>query len=368
MKNTLTITGTGWVYRNPKPYLRSIVAYHPSLSLISEHEFLATFDLGQAVEAFDYHTVQARSTNAGESWSLEGPLLQEAPELTTHSIRTSRCRDGSIIGFGGFYRRTAEEDLVNRETFGLVPVDLFFVRSDDNGKSWTTPAPIEPPLRGPSWEICHSIVETRSGDWLAPTSTWRGWSPKDYPGDRAVVLISRDKGASWKDYGTTFDGRRNNLSYLEQSVIEMDDGLLLAVAWVYELENGVTKPSVYGLSADGGKTFTAPRITGFEAQTCKVIQLFDGRLLCVYRRNDEPGLWYSLSQLHEETWTNLGQGRLWAGAESGMKGDKNHVDELSGLKFGHPTIRQISPEEVLILFWCQEDCLTGIRWIKLQLS
>ncbi len=356
------------VYRNPSPHLRSVVAYHPSLSLLSNEEFLATFDIGQAVEAFDYHTVVARSTDRGKTWELEGPLLKDVPPLTTHSVRTSRSGDGSIIGFGGFYRRTPEVDLVNRQTFGLVPVDLFTVGSTDDGRTWTSPRMVEPPLVGPSWEICHSIVETGNGRWIAPTSTWRSWDGNDYPGDRAVVLISDDRAGSWSNCGITFDGRKTQLSYLEQSVVNLNDEALLAVSWVYDLETGNTKPSVYSISRDRGATFTEPRLTGFESQTCKVLRLFDGRLLCVHRSNDRPGLWATLARLEGDNWMNLTDAPLWQGAESGMKGTGNSADELSGLRFGHPSLRQTSDEEVLILFWCQEQCLTNIRWIKLRLD
>src|SRR5213593_613607 len=98
MKTPIHVTATGWVYRNPKPHLRSVVAYHPSVVALGGSEILATFDLGQAVEAFDYHTAAARSVDGGRTWSLEGPLVTDPPPGTTHTIRTRRLRDGSVIG------------------------------------------------------------------------------------------------------------------------------------------------------------------------------------------------------------------------------------------------------------------------------
>src|SRR5262245_44593132 len=117
-------TSSGLVYRNPKPYLRNLVAYHPSLIPLSELEFLATFDLGGASQAIDYHTVVARSTDRGETWTLEGPLLKEPPPSTSHTVRTNRLADGSLVGFGALFHRNEEEGLINRKTFGMVPVDL----------------------------------------------------------------------------------------------------------------------------------------------------------------------------------------------------------------------------------------------------
>lgn len=360
---------SGLVYRNPKPHLRSRVAYHPSLMLLGEDEFLATFDLGEAVEAIDYHTVVARSIDRGRTWHLEGPLLKKAPHLTTHTVRTNQLRDGSLVGFGGLHHReNQEEGLVNRNTFGFVPVDLFTVRSFDKGRSWSELQIIKPPIIGTSWESCHHILQLADGRWLAPTATWRAWNGNHASGEQSVVLISDDRGTSWASFGRTFDGRESGVSHLEQSVIQLQDGRILALAWAHDARSGDNLPSVYSLSVDRGETFSQPSQTGFLAQTAKVIQLHDGRLLCVYRRNDKPGLWAALARLDEAKWTNLTDAPLWQGADSGMSGKLNSGDELSLLKFGYPTIRQVTSNQILVLFWCQENCMTNVRWVRLKIT
>jgi hypothetical protein len=366
MSTTITVQATGLVYSNPKPHLRSIVAYHPSLTLISENELLATFDLGEAVEALDYHTVVSRSRDRGETWQIEGPILKEPPPSTTHTIRTSRLRGESIVGFGGLqHRDDPEAGLINGSTFGYVPVEPFVVRSGDGGRSWSKPEFIEPPLIGPSWETCHHILELEDGRWLAPIATWRAWNGDHPSGQQAVVFISDDRGKSWPSFGRTFDGRDSGILHLEQSVIQLHDGSILALCWQHDLESGKNLPSIYSLSRDMGKNFSPPSETGFFAQTAKVVQLRDNRLLCVYRRNDKPGLWGTLARIEKNQWLNLEEVPLWQGAESGMSGTLDSGKELSNLKFGYPSIRQISAHEVLVLFWCQEDCITHIRWLKL---
>jgi BNR repeat-like domain len=369
MGNSIVATREGHVYRNPKPHLRSVVAYHPSLVLFGESEFVATFDLGQAVEALDYHTVVARSVDAGNTWNLEDPLILNPLPSTTHTIRTTRLVDGSLLGLGALHHRIdPEEGLVNRATFGFVPTDLFLVRSSDAGCSWSAPSTIVAPLVGPSWEICHPVVELSCGRWLAPTATWRGWKGDNPSGEMAVVLISDDAGKSWPTFGCSFDGRETRRSHLEQSVVQLADGRILSVSWIFEVNTGRTFPTEYSLSSDRGETFTAPFLTGFMAQTCKVIQLSDGRLFCSYRRNDKPGLWGTLAKLDGERWTNLDQASLWQGADSGIKEGANSAEELRALKFGYPSMKQLSNGDVLLLFWSQEECSTNIRWIRISLE
>ena len=309
----------------------------------------------------------ARSIDGGTAWSLERPLVAEPPPSTTHTIRTTRVSDGTLVGLGGLHRRKdTQEGLVNRSTFGFVPVDLFLVRSYDAGVSWTVPHLIDLPLLGSSWEICHPIVELSTGRWLAPTATWRNWDGYNPAGERAIVLTSDDGGKTWPAYGCSFDGRETGHSHLEQSVVQLHDDRILSVSWVLAANNGKTFPSEYSLSSDHGETFGGPALTGFHAQTCKVIQLVDGRLLCAYRRDDKPGLWASLAKLEREKWINLEEAPLWLGADSGMIGQASTAEELSALRFGYPSMRQLPNGTILLLFWCQEKCKTIIRWIKVE--
>lgn len=369
MDRLIKVGPAGIVYSNPKPYLRSIVAYHPSLVPLDSKEYLATFDLGEAVESLNYHTVAARTLDGGETWTLERRLIEAPPHATTHTIRTSRLSDGTVVGFGALHHRIdPEAGLVNRETFGFVPVDLITVRSSDGGRSWEPPQKIEPPLVGPAWEVCHPIVELKCGRWLAPTATWRGWKGENPSGEQAVVLVSDDQGTSWRAFGRSFDGRGSGLSHLEQSVIQLRDGRVLTVSWVCDVKTGKTFPTEYSMSEDRGETFSLPMLTGFEAQTCKVIQLTDESILAVYRRHDRPGLWANLVQLKGKQWINLSETSLWQGADSGMAGLAPTAEELGALKFGYPSMKEVEPGNVLLLFWCVENCLTQIRWIRLTIQ
>jgi hypothetical protein len=369
MSTKIRIESTGIVYRNPKPYLRSLVAYHPSLILGNGKELIATFDIGQAVESLDYHTVVSRSGDEGKTWNIEGPILRDPPARTIHSVRTNRLADGSLVGFGMLaHREDPEAGLLNPKTFGFVPVDLFLVRSTDWGRTWKAPEMIKPPLPSPAWEVCHSIVELRSGRWLVPVSTWRGWDGQNPSGEQTVAFISDDRGHSWPKFGRIFDGRETGRCHLEVSTQELGDERILAVAWVYDVKSDATFPTEYSLSEDRGETFGQPRLTGFDAQTCKILPLRDGRILCAYRRNDKPGLWATIAELQGHQWTNLAEAPLWQGAESGMTGSASSAEKLSALKFGFPNLKQLPGGDVLLLFWCQEDCITNIRWIRIGVS
>ncbi|MFB3904765.1 MAG: sialidase family protein [Acidobacteriota bacterium] len=367
MSSAVRVVDSGLVYRNPKPYLRSVVAYHPSVVLLADRNLLATFDLGEAVESLDYHTVASRSADGGRTWQLESPLLSDPPARTTHTIRVRRLSDGSLVGLGAFFHREdPDEGLVNRETSGYVATDLFWIRSTDAGRSWSRPQPVVSPLPSTAWEFCHPLLELQNGRWLAPVATWRSWDGSNPPGEQTVALVSDNRGQSWPRFTRMFDGRSSGRSHLEVSATQMADGRILAVSWVFSFDSGETFPTEFTISEDRGETFSEPLLTGFLAQTCKILQLADGRILCAYRRHDQPGLWATVARLEGSRWTNLVTAPLWEGASSGMAGQVSSGQELSELKFGYPSLCQLPGGEVMLLFWCQEGCLTNIRWLRLQ--
>ena len=365
----ITCAATGLVYRNPKPYLKSRQAFHPTLVRLGDDELLCSYDVGEGVESLDYRTYLSRSDDRGLTWIQLGPLFDDPVDTpSSHSIRLKKLSDGTLIGFGiRFHRDDPEEGIVSRQTAGFVPMDLFTITSVDDGRSWSAPTTLIPPVRNPAFEICHSIVELPDGTLLLPTATARGRDGALPAGQKTVVFISNNRGISWDEYGVTFE--RDDTVFWEQSLVRLTDGRLLAVAWAHNTERGENEPTPFTISTDSGRTFSEPALTGFSAQTCKLLSLEDNHLLCVYRRTDEPGLWATLAHLDGHSWRNLFHLPLWgAGSRSsGMTGEGNRYDELSNLHFGYPSLLRTGPTTVLVAFWCLEGWTCNIRWLQLTL-
>ncbi len=358
---------TGLVYRNPKPHLRSLHTWHPSIVHLDDGELIATFDVAQAIESLDYRTYLARSSNDGATWTPPVRLFEDVVQRpTTHTVRMSRTADGTLLAMGSrAYRDDPEQGVVNRENLGYTPMDVIFLRSDDAGRTWQGPTTIEPPLVGPAFETCHSVVELSDGRWLWPTSTWRGWDGAQPNGMKAIAFVSHDRGETWPDSLDVMDGTPRGIVYWEQSLIELPDARLLAVAWAFNEKAGRSEPNPYALSSDG-KTFGEPKQTGLHGQTAKLTRLRDGRVLCLYRRDDKPGLWANVSRIEGKAWVNEDEALVWQGAASGMTGQAAAGDELGALKFGFPSSVVLPDGEVFIVFWCCEDEVNNVRWVRLR--
>ena len=354
----LEVLASGLVYRNPRPELRPVHTWHPTIVRFEDGELLCTFDLASADVALDYRTYASRSLDDGTTWTSPVRVLADSGNrASVHSVRISRVSDGSVVAFGGrMFPRSC--------TSFVARLELITLRSRDRGRSWEGPVRIDPPLVGPAFEICHAIVELRDGRWLGPTSTWMGWDGAAPNGMNAILLVSHDQGSSWPEYIVEFDRWAEHVLHWEQSVVQLRDGRLLAVAWAVSLDTNRAEPTPYALSEDG-REFTVRGFTGFSGQTTKIIELPDGRIFSAYRRDDVPGLWATVARLDGDRWVNQETIPLWQGASSGMSGTADPGHELLQLKFGFPQMVVMPDGQLFLVFWCEEDCIKNIRWLRI---
>lgn len=362
----VTVEDSGFVYRNLRPELRAAHAWHPSLVHLDGARWLCSFDIGAAAESLDYATYLSRSEDGGRSWSPPRHLLNEQTRRpTTHSLRLSRTRDGTVLAFGGrFFRDDPEHGLINTPGLGYTEMELVLVRSADEGSTWSASQVLRPPLDGPCFETCHGVLELSDGTWLAPTSTWMDWNGRAPDGMKAGALRSTDRGRTWPTWIDLFDDWARGLISWEVSVVQLPDGRLLAAAWSLEAATGRTRPTPYALASPEGAARRGE--TGLHAQTAKLSLLPDGRIACVHRRHDLPGLWISLIHIEGERWVTETQDPLWGHPDSGMLGADSIGSELSSLPFGYPSLCPRPDGDLLLLFWCREDCINGIRWMRLR--
>jgi hypothetical protein len=361
------ILDSGLIYRNPKPFLRSIQAYFPSVVSLGDGELVASIVLGEAFEALNSRVYLTRSLDWGKTWQLEGRITKLAGSAPFSEYgRITALNKRELVAW--IFRHTRvdpEMGLTNPENMGFVETHMLIYRSADLGRHWTGPQVLTPPLEGPAFEICSPIIPLSDGRWLAPTSTWRGWNGECPNGMKALCLISDDRGETWPDYFNVMDGSYQDIIFWEQKTIELEDGRLISVAWTYDEQQDADLENHYALSQDG-RTFSAPAATGLQGQTPAISYLGGDRLLVVYRRTDRPGLWANIASLDGDRWSNLSEICLWGPSRVQNTAQKSTmVEAFHQLRFGAPCITALGNGELLIAFWCVEDCVANIRYIRL---
>lgn len=360
---------SGLVYRNPMPHVKSKHAYFPSVVFSGNGEMLASFVIGEAFEAVNLNTNIAHSSDMGKNWDNPKPLLpQDAKQLSSNCGRLSIVSGRDLVSMVVRSHRELypEAGLANPETLGFVPTDLLLIRSYDNGYTWTTPEIVVPPIEGPSFEACSRIVALKDGRWIWPTSTWRAWNGYSPNGMKMIALVSHDKGETWPEYMDIMDGNTDNIIFWEGKVLELSNGILLAVSWAYNEKQGRDMPNHFAISKNGGKSWSVPDSTGIWGQTMAIIELQDNHLLTIYRRIDRPGLWMGISQLRKNRWSNKYDFCLWGKQNVNLSNRSGKiVQDFNELKFGAPDITILPDGSVYIVFWCYEQMVSNIRWIKI---
>lgn len=365
--------GTGLVYRNPMPHLRSRHAYFPSLVELPGGELVAAMDIGSAFEAVDMRSYVCRSKDGGQTWSE--PALIFAPDESKHLVSTtcriSRMPDGRLLGAACLFdRRRPDEGLGNPATEGFVRTDMAIVESPDAGWTWSAPRLIEPALNWHHFETCWPVVAARGSRRLLPSSIWNDWEGQcPHGSNRAIAFVSDDGGSTWPRVSSVMDGSAQRVSGWEQKMITLSDGRLMAVCWCYDFNRKENLRNRYTFSTDNGDTFVPPMDSPLHGETCTPVALPDNRVLCVYRRADIRGLWAHLARIEGDTWQPLEDAPLWGTnvQSHDMAGD-SVLGQMSTLRFGCPNVQRLENGDLFVVFWCVEDCVSNIRWLRLRVG
>ncbi|MBX7255998.1 MAG: glycoside hydrolase [Candidatus Hydrogenedentes bacterium] len=366
------VAETGIVYRNPSPNIWSRQAFFPSVLQAPSGDLLASFDMGIAMENADVRTYLCRSSDEGKTWSqpvrIHEPDCSQSPVSTLG--RVSLLRDGTLLALQLLCDRSRNEfGLANPKTEGYVETQFCFLKSHDEGRTWSKPKLIMPPLAWNAFEICSPIISVSDSRWLLPTSLWRNWDGDCPFGMKAVSFLSDDQGETWHRTVDVMNLWEQQTVCWEQKQTELSDGRRMAVCWCYDYAKNSSLPNRYAFSTDHGESYGPALISPLAGETCTPYGLPDNHVLCIYRRVDERGLWAHLACIEGDTWVPLKDEPLWGTARSsyGLQ-SSSKVEEMAALRFGYPQLIRLPDGDFFVVFWCVEECVAQIRWIRLRLQ
>jgi len=365
----LKIIDSGIVYSNPLHYLYARQAYFPSAVEVAPNELVVTMAVGEAFEASNIHVEITRSSDGGRTW--DNPEMLESGENklpTSECCRISRLKNGELIALFMLCDRSRKDmGFSNPENLGFVETDLYLMRSNDNGKTWSERQKVETPVQGP-FELCCPVIELEDGRLLIITSTWNDWEGNCPDGIRMLTLISEDHGESWnKSVNVMKDDGPDCIHFWESKISELQDGRLLAVAWKYNKDTQCDDFNQYAISTDKGESYSKPMSMDLQGQTLTPMELCDGKILTIYRRMDKSGLWANISHLENTKWVNESELPLWGTEYSDLTSTSENMSKnFNVLKFGAPNIISLSDNTLFVTFWAVEDGIGNIRYIKLS--
>ena len=300
----------------------------------------------------------ARSTDGGESWTVEGTILQATsdPE-TTNSLKLSISPDGETIyaygarslkGPGGEARR-----------------DPVFCRSTDGGHTWSDPQVVPKPT-SVGLGVSHGILALSSGRLLAPAVVHE----KGRLGDRVVTIVSDDGGVTWPGHTVVFEDPDKERGYLELKLAKLGPRRLIATCWTTSLSDGPDHEDSFSISNDAGSTWGAPASTGIMGQTMTPVPLGEDKLLAIYnKRYGQPAIMTALVTFTDDSWTVHHSEVMYSPLAGGAdEQTASGEDEWAQFEFGFPTAIPLQDGTHLATHWSKEAGKFGVRWTKLRVD
>lgn len=126
-------------------------------------ELLCSFMLQSGLGINDFVPCIARSQDAGKTWQLQGPIWPHLRSRYSMNTSISRSANGELFLFGFRMPITQPgESFWCQETLGILPNELIWSRSSDDGHTWLEPQALPVPLPGAA-ETPAPIQVTRTG-------------------------------------------------------------------------------------------------------------------------------------------------------------------------------------------------------------
>lgn len=274
----------------------------PSAELAANGDLLVAYKSSQDHNITESATLWlARSQDGGHTWTHQ-KLLDPAPDgsecyITNHGM--TRLAGGMLQM--PVHRQWHQEYAGKREIFDHPT----FIRSDDDGATWTRPSPdVEVPYLSDLGEIYSygRAHELKDGRVMVPfEGVPHGGTSMRL---RATgVGFSRDHGKTWSEFSLIHADYTGDICPNETDIIRLRDGRFLAL-----IRSNPTLRLYKSFSSDQGKTWSPIEQTPLPGNCPALLHLNSGAILCGYRNRivSAEGLAFGVSFDDGETWTHLG--------------------------------------------------------------
>lgn len=371
MKPTFEILSEGNVVRSHVGEPTSVVVAGPRCVATRDGSVLVTYMAQSKLGINDFVPTIMRSDSAIERWSDPKPIWADVSKRYSMFCNISAATNGELFIFGSrTYIEVPGEPFWQEENQGIKENDLFWSRSLDDGRTWTSPQPFPLPYPG-SAEVPGTLLVTRKGRWIGVYAPYNTFDKSlRVERERLIAVCSDDQGATWKSsIAMRFD--EPNSGGAEAWVTQLTDGRLLSTTWHADMSGAQKKfPNRYAISHDEGNTWTPSRSTGIVGNTTALTPLPDNRALfiTVRRGKDDAGIWLSIVKPNDHDFGVISDQCVWSNAQATKTGETANHANWTKFTYGEPCVSVLPDGTFLMVFWYLDDQYAGVRYLKLKLN
>jgi hypothetical protein len=355
------------------------VASFPSLAALPDGSVLATYSIGSGKDTADVGLELRRSTDGGRTWSSPWSPFASTVGGVAGSFKAGHVTplsDGRLIIAALWVDREAHPGapLFNPVTEGCLPMSILLAESRDRGTSWSPwrVVPMPPDVGPPS--LTNPILRLPSGRLALSIETNKPYLDGGPWRQRVVYLWSADDGRTWSDPETVCEDPTGRTFNWDQRTALAPDGRLVSFSWSYDRVACRYLEIRRRISADEGRTWSAPEDVGFADQPSHPAILPDGRVVLAW-----VDRWQSASirarlavaidaPFEDETEVILHEAR----PSEEIAGTGDLLVEMNDWSYGLPFAVGLPDSRALVVWYGPtgasggEGAGTGIRWARLD--
>ncbi len=355
------------------------ISYFTALCPQRSGTILAGFQVGRLKHGPDNTIGLCRSTDGGENWTAIPFRFETRLEGTPGSLAGAEMVEvapGRVLLFATWFDRCdRERPLFDPVTEGLLRSRQLMAVSTDDGLSWSpwrevpTPGLTGCALTGPA-------VRWSDGTIAFAFESFKEFDDPKPARHAAWLLISRDGGETFDPPWRVAQHPEHTLYYWDQRLCPTATaGEFIALFWTHD-RAAQRDRRVHFLRASIGDTqpLPLPVETTIPGQIAAPVLLEDGRLCAFVVDRDQPGtltLWQSpdggvtwpadsrLAVHQQAELAKLSQGREQIDFAQ-------YWEDMGKWTFGHPAIRRLSDDRLLLAFYAGSPERMSIHWARVR--
>lgn len=337
---------------------------------LSNGQLLISFMSQTRAGSNDFKPLFVRGSANGTTWDPpSAPFSDWTDRYSIFGHVSKGAGSHDLLFFGSRCPRYhGDEDFWDNELSAMLPNELFWAKSSDDGLTWGELLPIRHPVECAA-EVTSPIFITKTGRWIACFSPYRTTTlTAPLSVNRTIFLFSDDEGGTW-DSGNLFELPEESCAG-EAWVVPLSNGRLLATGWHVNLAPGKEpKPNVFSVSSDEGRSWSKTSDTPILGQSTALLPWGEGAMFAYNQRIERPfGIGVAFVRPTAATFGVQSEIAAWQADQHSKANKAGGFDEWTSFSFGEPSFLPIDQKTILLLFWRAVGELGSIDFVRLNVE